>query len=128
MDGMLSAHIAGYDARYLDRIEQRLIYYAGSAERLAALEACVCEPVDTLKDLVAQYQALRRLSAICGAVLSELEDYHETGYRAERGAEGDAVLLEEETCCIPLRDVLDERFAYVRALYGDSILTFAPST
>jgi hypothetical protein len=124
MNGMLSAHIAGRDACYLERVEQRLSYYAGSAQQLEALEARICELVATLADLAAQYNALRRLGAIGRAVMSEVADYHETGYRAERDADGDSVLVEEETCHIPIRDILDERFAYVRALYNQSLLTF----
>jgi hypothetical protein len=124
MNGTVSAHIAGHDACYLDRVEQRLGHYAGSAALLAALEDRVCEPVETLKDLAAQYSALRRLGEICRAVMVDMEDYHEFGYRAERDAAGGPVLLEEETCYIPVQDVLDERFAYVRALYGQSVLTF----
>ncbi|HZO92057.1 MAG TPA: hypothetical protein VFB38_27310 [Chthonomonadaceae bacterium] len=123
MNGMLSARIARYDPCYLDRIEERLAHYAGGARQLAALEAQVCAPADSLQALTRQYQALRRLGEICRAVESELADYQEIAYRAECGADGEAILREEINWRAPVRDVLDERFAYVRAFFDGGILT-----
>lgn len=124
MNGMLSTRIALFNCRYLDDVEERLNFHAGGPARLFDLEASLSRPVDSMAELAAQYKSLRRLGTICRTVEGELRDYYETAYCSERGEDGVSTVHEEATLRISARDLLDERFAYVRAIYGDGILTF----
>jgi hypothetical protein len=124
MNGMLSTRIAQFDRRYLDDVEERLNFHAGGPSRLFELESNLTAPVDSMAEIAAQYRSLRKLGAICRRVESELRDYSETAYCSVRGEDGESTMHEEATLRIGARDLLDERFAYVRAIYGDGILTF----
>ena len=123
MDGMLSTRIAQYDIRYLEDMEFRLAFHAGGYRALESIEAAVTGPVNSLPELVCQYEALHMLATICRAVSDEFEDYSETAYCADNDENGVASIYEEATLRIAMHDLLDERFAYVRAIYGKSVLT-----
>lgn len=124
VNGVLRARIAYHNERYVERVEERLAYHAGGEDRLADLETCISTCVETFEELVGQYRSLYALGDICRAVESELEDYSEITYCADKDENGASFLRQEESCHISIRDFLDEHFAYVRALYGDGILTF----
>lgn len=124
MNGVLRARIAHYNERYLERAEDQLASHAGGPEVLADLEARISAPVENFQELVDQYRALYRLGAICRDAARELEDYSEMTYYSERDETGVSHLRREESCHITVAEFLDEHFAYVRALYGESILNF----
>jgi len=119
---MLSTRIAQYDIRYLEDMEVRLAFHAGGAWALEDIEALVSGPVESLAGLARQYRALCTLGEICRAVVDEFEDYSETAYCADKDENGVASTYEEATLRIRMCDLLDERFAYVRAIYGKGVL------
>ena len=58
---------------------------------------------------------------VLASVASEINDYVETSYVED----GDGNETEEEISRVDSREIVDDLFDYVRAIYGDSILRFA---